>query len=91
MNATRASPRAVKKRAKAGGIKTAARATAKPAGRQARKAIVVTEDQRRHLIEDAAFFRAERYRKAEPGKCREEDRCAAEAELEAVIKRNQPR
>ncbi len=91
MNATRASPKAVKKRVKAGGIKTAARATAKPAGRQARKTIVVTEEQRRHLIEDAAFFRAARYRKVEPGKCREEDRCEAEAELETVITRNKAR
>lgn len=88
MNATRASPKTAKKRAKAGERKAPARATAKPAGHQAGKTIVVTDEQRRHLIEDAAFFRAERYRKVEPGQCREEDRCEAAAELEIVIKRN---
>jgi len=88
MGASHASPKAANKRVKAGKRKVAA----KPAAGRGRKApLIITAEQRGHLIEDAAFFRAERYRKVEPGQCREEDRCEAAAELETVIKRNQPR
>ncbi len=87
MIARRTSSGAVKKRVKAGKRKVAA----KPAiGRGRKDTLVITDEQRRHLIEDAAYFRAERYRRVEPGKCRDEDRCEAEAELEIVIRRNQP-
>ena len=87
MIARRASSGAVKKRVKTGKRKTAA----KPATARGRKdTLVITDEQRRHLIEDAAYFRAERYRRVEPGKCRDEDRCEAGAELEIVIRRNQP-
>lgn len=91
MNAIHAAPKAVKKRTQAGGKKTPVRATAKAAGHQSGKTLLVTEEQRRHLIEDAAYFRAGRYRPLEPGDFREEDRCEAEAELDAVIKRNKAR
>lgn len=87
MIANRASPKAAKKRVTTGKRKVAAKPAA---GRRRKEMLVVTEGQRRNLIEDAAFFRAERYRKVEPGQCREEDRCEAAAELETVIKRNQP-
>ena len=51
-------------------------------------AIVVTAGQRRHLIEDAAYFRAERFRRIEPGNCRRKDLCEAEAEIESVLKKH---
>lgn len=50
--------------------------------------VAVTAEQRRHLIEDAAYFRAERYRPVEPGRYRKQDRRAAEAEIEAVLKKH---
>ncbi|MGQ0525897.1 MAG: hypothetical protein ACT4P8_19820 [Betaproteobacteria bacterium] len=50
-------------------------------------AIVVSDEERRRLIEDIAYFHAERYRCVEPGKCREEDRRRAAAEVDAVLKR----
>jgi hypothetical protein len=54
------------------------------------EAVAVTAEQRRHLIEDAAYFRAERYRPVEPGRYRKQDRRAAEAEIEAVLKKHKP-
>lgn len=50
--------------------------------------IVVTAAQRQHLIEDAAYFRAERFRRIEPGNCRRQDLCDAEAEIESVLKKH---
>ena len=50
-------------------------------------AVVVAKDECRSLIEDVAFFRASRFREVDPGKCREEDRCAAEAEIKSVLKK----
>ena len=50
-------------------------------------AMVVARNECRSLIEDVAFFRAARFRAVEPGKCRAEDRCAAEAEIKAVLKK----
>lgn len=59
-----------------------------PKPRAARRdAIVVTDEERQHLIEDVAYFRAERYRRVEPGQYREEDRREVEAEIEAILKR----
>jgi hypothetical protein len=72
------------------------RARAKPAGkartrgaksRRSAAAIAVSDEERRHLIEDIAYFHAERYRSVEPGECREEDRRRAAAEVDAVLKR----
>lgn len=48
--------------------------------------ILVEDEQRRHLIEDCAFFRAARFRAAEPGKLREQDLRAAAAVIDAAIK-----
>lgn len=48
-------------------------------------AIAVDEDQRRHLIEDCAFFRAEHYREARPGEVRELDRQAVAADIDAAL------
>ena len=50
-------------------------------------AVVVAKDECRALIEDVAFFRASRFREVDPGKCRKEDRCAAEAEIKSVLKK----
>lgn len=52
-----------------------------------RVAVVVTDDQRQCLIEDVAYFRAEHYRRVEPGRYREQDRAAAEVQIEMVLKR----
>jgi hypothetical protein len=53
-------------------------------GAQARPA--VDAEQRRHLIEACAFFRAEQFRPCEPGEIRGEDVRAAAAEIDAVIR-----
>jgi hypothetical protein len=74
----------------------AQRQTGQPTGVKANIAatsaevVAVTAEQRRHLIEDAAYFRAERYRPVEPGRYRKQDRRAAEAEIEAVLKKHKP-
>jgi len=47
--------------------------------------ITVTPDEREHLIEDVAFFRAERYRRVDPGKYRKQDRREAEADIAEVF------
>lgn len=65
-----------KKRARGGKPQTAAPA-----------AVVVTAEQRRRLIEDIAYFQAKRYRAVEPGGFREEDRQAAEAEIESLLEK----
>jgi hypothetical protein len=69
-----------------------AKSAAKAGGRSVKPrrpaaAIVVSDEERRHLIEDIAYFHAERYRSVEPGECREEDRRRAAAEVDAVLKR----
>ena len=50
-----------------------------------RTPILVDADERRHLVEDCAFFRADHFRDAEPGTIRESDRLAAAAEIESAI------
>ena len=62
----------------------------KPAPALPVDAITVTAEQRRHLVEDAAYFRAEQFRPVVPGRYRKQDRCAAEAEIEAVLKKHKP-
>jgi hypothetical protein len=47
----------------------------------------VDEDERRHLIDACAFFRAERFRVAGPGSIRGEDMRKAAADVDAVLKR----
>jgi hypothetical protein len=47
--------------------------------------IEVTAEERRHLAECCAFFIAEHYREAEPGKIRAADVAAGEAQIDAVI------
>ena len=49
-------------------------------------AVAVDEEERRHLIECCAFFRAERFREAEPGHIREQDKEAAAAAIDAAIR-----
>ncbi|OFZ90595.1 MAG: hypothetical protein A3F74_02480 [Betaproteobacteria bacterium RIFCSPLOWO2_12_FULL_62_58] len=82
---------------KAGGQRTgrrkarpgARRLAPKPAAESgSARVIVVTAEQRQHLIEDAAYFRAERFRQIEPGNCRRQDLCDAEVEIEAVLKKH---
>lgn len=76
-------------------VKRARRSVPK-AGRPARSRgprspIVVTEEERRHLIEDVAYFHAERYRVVGAGECRDDDRRRAAAEVDAVLKRRRKR
>jgi hypothetical protein len=47
--------------------------------------VEVTAEQRRHLVEDIAYFHAEHFRAVEPGGFREEDLRAAEAEIESLL------
>ena len=51
-------------------------------------AVEVTSEERRHLIEDVAFFRAEHYRHVEAGRVREDDRAAAQTDIDMVLKRH---
>jgi len=48
--------------------------------------VAVDEEERRHLIECCAFFRAEQFREAEPGHIREQDKEAAAAAIDAAIR-----
>jgi hypothetical protein len=50
-----------------------------------RKIRVVTGEQRRHLAECCAFFKAARYREAGPGTIRESDVKNAEDEINRII------
>ena len=47
----------------------------------------VTQEERRRMAECCAFFEAERYREAEPGKIRATDVQNAKAQIDAVIAR----
>ena len=51
----------------------------------------MTEEERSHLIEDIAYFHAERYRVVGAGECRDEDRRRAAEEVDAVLKRRRKR
>ncbi|MBM3359457.1 MAG: hypothetical protein FJY54_17240 [Betaproteobacteria bacterium] len=55
------------------------------AGRKACGGVRVEPEERRHLIEACAFFRAQRYRVIDPGGYREEDRRQAEAEIDTAL------
>ena len=50
-----------------------------------RARVVVTDEERRRLIEDCAFFCAERFREVEPGSIREQDLRDVAAEIDAAI------
>jgi hypothetical protein len=76
-------------------VKPARRSVPK-AGRSTRsrrpgKSIVVTEEERCHLIDDIAYFHAERYRVVGAGGCRDQDRQRAATEVDAVLKRRRKR
>ncbi len=60
-------------------------APAAGSGRTPRPAVSVDEEQRRHLIECCAFFRAQRFREAAPGRYREQDLRAAADAIDSVI------
>lgn len=47
----------------------------------------VDEEERRHLINACAFFRAEHFRSAEPGSIREQDVRKAAQDVDAALKR----
>jgi len=51
----------------------------------------VTEEERRQLIEDIAYFHVERYRVINAGECRDEDRQRAAIEVDAVLRRRKKR
>jgi hypothetical protein len=51
----------------------------------------VGTEERWRLIEDCAFFRAERYREVRPGEVRGQDLAAAAAEIDAAIGRRRRR
>jgi hypothetical protein len=72
---------------KAGSKTTRSRAGAVIAAIAGRKRpfIPVDDEQRRHLVEDCAFFRAARFRAAEPGCFREQDLKAAAADIDAAL------
>lgn len=55
-------------------------------GRAPRPAVSVDEDERRHLIECCAFFRAQRFREALPGRYREQDVRSATSAIDSVIR-----
>jgi hypothetical protein len=46
----------------------------------------VDEEQRRHLVDACAFFRAEHFRMAEPGTIREQDVRNAAEDVDAALK-----
>jgi hypothetical protein len=46
----------------------------------------VDGEERRHLIESCAFFRAERFRHCQPGRYRRQDIQAAAADIDAAIR-----
>jgi hypothetical protein len=48
--------------------------------------VLVDGEERRHLIDACAFFRAEHFRMAEPGNIREQDVRKAAADVDAVLK-----
>jgi hypothetical protein len=47
----------------------------------------VDDEERLHLINACAFFKAERFRAAEPGSIREQDVRKAAADVDAALKR----
>jgi hypothetical protein len=55
--------------------------------RKAESGIEVTPEEQERLIDDLAFFHAERHRRIRPGGYREEDRHAAEAEIQRILKK----
>lgn len=56
--------------------------------RKRRNRVVVSPEQRFHMVEDAAFFRAEKQR-GKYGAAGDQDRCRCEAEaaIDAILKR----
>jgi hypothetical protein len=62
------------------------RSTGVTAPGKAPVSVTVNGEERRHLIEDCAFFRAEQFREAEPGHIREQDKEAAAAVIDAAIR-----
>jgi hypothetical protein len=71
--------------------KAVRRAPAVAAAGKAPASVAVDEEERLHLIESCAFFRAERFREAEPGHIREQDKKAAAAAIDAVIRKRKQR
>ena len=59
--------------------------TKRASGGAGRAAIAVDEEQRRHLIEDCAFFRADRFREAAPGSIREQDLKEVAVAIDAAL------
>jgi hypothetical protein len=48
--------------------------------------VVVDDEERRHLIDACAFFRAEHFRMAEPGSIREQDVRKAAEDVDAALR-----
>jgi len=61
-------------------------ATATGPRRNLHPEVTVSDEQRWHLIECCAFFRAGQFRDVEPGRCRRQDVQAATADIDAVIR-----
>lgn len=59
----------------------------KPALCRTRKTVEVGAEERIHLIEACAYFRADRYRPVAPDGFREQDRREAAIEIDEVIKK----
>jgi len=49
--------------------------------------VLVDGEERRHLVDACAFFKADHFRMAEPGSIREQDVRKAAADVDAVLKR----
>lgn len=61
-------------------------ATAAGGARYCGCGVLVDGEERRHLVDACAFFRAEHFRMAEPGSIREQDVRKAAADVDAVLK-----
>lgn len=70
------------------GLKVAKR---KPALCRTRKTVEVGAEERIHLIEACAYFRADQHRPVAPDGYREQDRREAAVEIDAVIKKRRKR
>ncbi len=70
-------------------VRARRRGKAAPAGGSGRApepVVAVDEEQRRRLIECCAFFRAQRFREAAPGRYRGEDLRSAASAIDSVIR-----
>ncbi len=68
--------------------KVARRGRKPAAGRLCACGVAVDAEERKHLVEACAFFRADHFRAADPGHLRQQDRDDAAADIDAVLGRS---